>query len=45
MNEDLPGLLGEIAEIAGFPAAFAIAERVGGHASRYLPVPPTIIGS
>lgn len=31
MNDDLfPGLLGEIAEVAGDVAALAIAERVGG---------------
>lgn len=30
MSEDLPGLLGEIEEVAGLAAALAIAERVGG---------------
>lgn len=30
MSEQLPGLLGEIAEIAGLEAALAIAEEVGG---------------
>jgi hypothetical protein len=30
MSDDLPGLLGEIAEVAGLAAALAIAERVGG---------------
>ncbi|TYC53806.1 hypothetical protein FMN50_13615 [Rhodobacterales bacterium] len=30
MNDDLPGLLGEIAAVAGLSAALAIAERVGG---------------
>jgi len=30
VSEDLPGLLGDIARIAGLTAALAIAERVGG---------------
>lgn len=30
MMDELPGLLGEIAEIAGLSAALALAERVGG---------------
>lgn len=30
MSNDLPGLLGEIAEVAGLAAALALAERVGG---------------
>ncbi|MCV0428856.1 MAG: hypothetical protein K5905_25660 [Roseibium sp.] len=30
MTDELPGLLGEIAEVAGLPAALAIAEQVGG---------------
>lgn len=31
MNDDLlPGVLGEIADVAGIPAALAIADQVGG---------------